>query len=295
MSAYINFYGEGSLGPQELNQNMQLIQNSGFNSVTFGLFHIGRHMTDSNGNVTQHLGDIVFNDTGNTVVSGGNLSLEYGKPWMAQIEQLRSTGQISKVYFSFGGGYPVIDFTTLKNEIMVNGEIPEDSSFYKNFMILGAVFAGAVDGIDIDNEDMIETDVIAAFGKLALAAGFREVTFCPPFSGSETIWLDAAVILDQVQAGAVTLINAQSYGSSDPQDWPGVIASYNFSIPPRITGGVSAENSSPSDICTTFSTWQSLNLNGFIGGFVWSMEIMGANNLPPYASAIQNGMDNNCG
>lgn len=293
MSAYINFYGEGSLGPAELNQNMQLIQNSGFNSVTFGLFHIGRHMTDQNGKVVQQLGDIVYNDTGNTVASGGNIYPDYGKAWMAQIEQLKSGGQISKVYFSFGGGYPVIDFTTLKNEIMVNGDIPKDSSFYKNFMVLGALFRDVVDGIDVDNEDMIETDVIAAFGKLALAAGFKEVTFCPPFSGAEDTWMDAAAMLDKVKTGAVTRINAQSYGSSDPSDWPGPIAAQKFTIPPVIVGGVSADSSSPSEMCSAMNNWRSLD--GFVGGFVWSMEIMGANNLAPYATAIQNGMNNNCG
>jgi hypothetical protein len=63
------------------------------------------------------------------------------------MQELKSTGQISKIYFSFWGGDSVIDFTTLNSSIMVDGKTPKSSSLYKNFMALWEVFAGVVDGM----------------------------------------------------------------------------------------------------------------------------------------------------
>ena len=58
---YANFYGTGDANPVNLPHNLPQMVASGFNSITLGLFHIGRDI--HNAKTNQNLGDIVYADT----------------------------------------------------------------------------------------------------------------------------------------------------------------------------------------------------------------------------------------
>lgn len=273
-----SFYGEGDLNVTNLTPTrISSIASSGFSSVIFGLFHV------TGGKGAGTLGEVFYNETPLDLNVSNDKSL---KSWAQSIQHLKDAG-IKKVYFSFGGG-SVGDYENISNIMMYKDPttktgpyIPQSSFLYQNFLSLKQYFP-MVDGIDVDEEEGVDADVITAFGNMAFDVGFNELSYAPPFSRSLNNYKAAAIATNayaknsQKNAieGFVTRLNLQCYsdiGLSDIPKWESVATQIGTagggSKPSILIGAATADNPKPSDLNAFFKGFSQA---GSDGGFLWN-------------------------
>src|SRR5262249_44527117 len=117
-------------------------------------------------------------------------------------------GTISKLYLSIGGGGDVVDFTTIQRIYTNNGNSFNNTSLLKNLVVLRQAFP-AIDGIDMDCEDIYDQASFVAFCKLVHEIGFEEITFSP-FKNPD-FWIGS---LQQLRP-LVSWFNLQCYAEVD--------------------------------------------------------------------------------
>ena len=257
-------YGGGPLGAESLAANLDDLRGSGFTTVILWSFHVAAN------------GDLAFNDT-QGVVSGG----VYGgaASWPAQVAALKAPGSsVTSVWASVGAG-GVSDFTHVAALIAQEG-IGPDSILYRNFAALRAAFTVdgvcAIDGIDFDDEDLLDVDVLVQFATLLFGLGFQ-ITFCP--YNAPSIWVKALATL--ANAGhLVSWFNLQAYAGgfgNDPRQWIDAVATVvgteraaQFIVPGLwCYHGQSDEDSRcPSSVQSQFASYQAAG-DGLSGGFLW--------------------------
>jgi hypothetical protein len=257
-------YGGGPLGAESLAANLDDLRGSGFTTVILWSFHVAAN------------GDLAFNDT-QGVVSGG----VYGgaASWPAQVAALKAPGSsVTSVWASVGAG-GVSDFTHVAALIAQEG-IGPDSILYRNFAALRAAFTVdgvcAIDGIDFDDEDLLDVDVLVQFATLLFGLGFQ-ITFCP--YNAPSIWVKALATL--ANAGhLVSWFNLQAYAGgfgNDPRQWIDAVATVvgteraaQFIVPGLwCYHGQSDEDSRcPSSVQAQFASYQAAG-DGLSGGFLW--------------------------
>ena len=326
-SSKIALYAGDALGPNDICQNITDFENSGFNTLILGLFHIGR--SDAPG--PKNVGDIIFND-GLTVVHDG--VYQFDSSWNTELQLLKDSGKVDHIYCSIGGASNVIfDFRTIqllidgppkgqpKNPYVTYGTGP-NSTLYKNFSALRKAMP-AVDGIDMDNEETfaVSTDTMQKFCVMLIELGFK-ITYCP-FT-DQSYWNECFYALYQYDQTAVEWWNLQCYaggGGNDPFTWASSLNQYmqskgveHFNGIDYIVPGLFARHyvipqqgqpywsgSCPSAMKSQFSSWMSEG-NGLNSGFVWQYSDIlnteqrsgsgcdGSNTTADYAEEIKAGL-----
>ena len=313
---YGGLYGPGSSSSPKLGDAVSGITASDFNTVILSLFHIGSPAncwTGSGGTKhCQKYGDIVFNNTPDIVATDGAVQSDWvgGSGWADDMNTLKAGG-VDKIYLSFGGGSPVVDFTTIAENIMQYEDpgkktgpyIPTDSNLYENFVALRA-YLPMVDGIDLDQEestDQSTTDAMIAFGNMAVAVGFQEVTLVPPFNFYQDCYQAAGEAINAYAAGmtpplngAVTRIGLQLY--SGGFEYPSCMTSWaataqNISAAgggqcPVLMVGANADGESEHGIYATFNQYTT---SYGAGGFIWRYDFIDSS-LTCYEQAMTIGL-----
>jgi hypothetical protein len=193
------------------------LQQSGWNTIIFGLFHIGR--TDPPTKDPQILGDIYFNDT--LIISKGKY---VGDPaWPAAVNNLVGGG-IKKLLASFGGAAGwVYDFTTIQNIYEGNNNSFAGTNLEQNLKLFRQLFP-SITTIDMDNEDNYNSiPSFVAFCEMLIGWQWT-ITFCPYTQND--FWTDSLVALEQKHPGAVVWWNLQCYdggGGNSPDQWANYI------------------------------------------------------------------------
>jgi hypothetical protein len=192
------------------------LQQSGWNTIIFGLFHIGR--TDPPTKDPQILGDIYFNDT--LIISQGKYVGDPG--WPAAVNKLAGGG-ITKLIASIGGAAGwVYDFTTIQKIYEGNKNSFTGTNLEQNLKLFRQLFP-AITTIDMDNEDNYDVPSFVAFCQLLISLKWT-ITFCP--YEQDSFWTDSLVALEKSNPGAVIWWNLQCYdggGSNSPDQWANYI------------------------------------------------------------------------
>lgn len=276
-SSIIALYAGGPLGPANIATNLEAVQQAGWTAIILGLFHIGNPANEG-----QHWGDLIFNDMP-AVVSQGTYAAD--PAWPSHVAALKSSGSVTQVYASVGGGAPVVDFATIKSIYQANANSFAGTDLEKNFQMLRDTFP-AIDGIDMDCEETYDAPSFVAFCRMLAGMGFS-ITFCPyenPFP-NEAFWTDALAAVAQSNPGAVKWWNLQCYaggGGNDPSDWAAEItkAIPSFSTDGFIVAGDWSrwwnardrewEGDCPTAVTALISGFAAEPCLG--GGFIWNMD-----------------------
>ena len=193
-----------------------IIQQSGWNTIIFGLFHIGRIKPPTN--PPQIVGDIYFNDT--LIISQGKYVAD--PSWPGAISKLKG-GSVTTLLASFGGAKGwVYDFTTIQAIYESNHNSFDKTNLKRNLQLFHDMFP-AITTIDMDNEDNYDVPSFVAFCQMLIGMGFT-ITFCP--FEEDDFWTGSLVQLERSNPGAVVWWNLQCYaggGSNDPETWAGYI------------------------------------------------------------------------
>jgi hypothetical protein len=211
----IAVYGQGILYPSSsLSALTPSIQQAGWTSVIFSLFHIGR---TSAGQIE---GDIYYNDT--LIISNGAYVGDSG--WPAMVNNLKG-GLVTTLLASVGGATPwVEDFQTIQAIYQGNSNSFEGTNLQANFNVLKKLFP-AIDAIDMDCEETYDQVSFVAFCEMLIVAGFS-ITFCPYDSGEYDFWTGSLAELEEKYPGQVVWWNLQCYAGgsgNDPATWAGFI------------------------------------------------------------------------
>lgn len=193
------------------------LQQSGWNTIILGLFHIGR--TDPPTKDPQIVGDIYFNDT--LIISQGKYVGDPG--WPAAVSKLIGGG-ITKLLASFGGAAGwVYDFTTIATIYKDNNNSFKGTNLEQNFKVFRQLFP-AITTIDMDNEDNYnDMPSFVAFCQMLIGMGWT-ITFCP--YQQDDFWTGSLVQLEKSNPGKVIWWNLQCYdggGGNTPDGWAKLI------------------------------------------------------------------------
>ena len=292
MALDLGLYAGGPLGAADIASNLADIQGSGFTTITLWTFHVSSS------------GDLSFNDTPGIVADG-----HYGgdPTWPGNVARLKQGSAVTQVFASVGS-WGVHDFTSIGALIASQGTGPS-SILYRNFAALRTAFTVdgvcAIDGIDFDDEDSLDADVLAAFATMLIGLGFQ-VSFCP--YGAPSVWVEA---LRQVHAKglAIARFNLQCYAGgygNDPQQWieaAAAVVSLDAARALIVPGlwcchGQSGPDSRcPEAVQSDFAAYAAARLSG---GFLWNYDDVLANRgagccptpatTQAYASAIAAGL-----
>jgi hypothetical protein len=144
----------------------------------------------------------------------------------AQLNLPSRLAQLSKagveIIFSVGSG-GVDDYTNIGN--LLNGKPAQPGNpLYDNFEALRNAMVkagGTIDAIDFDNEDNMDSGVMANFGITLANIGYPHVTFCP--YDNESVWYDTmSKLVASKGTDFVNAIHLQCYsGGSWNQDQVG--------------------------------------------------------------------------
>jgi len=221
-------YALNTLGPSNIQNELQNMRTNNFTTIIIGMIHIGNH--------GDTLGDIIFNGGEPTLISNGKIVFSGAQAWANQIAQLKGGGSpVTKVYVSFGGGDTVVDFSTIKAIYENNGNSFEGTVLKKNLEIFRQVFRDnvlAFDGVDMDCEDVYDLPSFVAFCEMMIGFGFS-ITFCP-FVAQSDFWTPAQQQLEAKHPGIVKWWNLQCYaggGDNTPGDWTTPSMPDGFLIP----------------------------------------------------------------
>jgi hypothetical protein len=249
--------------------------------VILSLFHIGR---DYNITPKQISGDLYFNDT--LVISQGAY---VGDPaWPAAVASLKG-GSVTELCASVGGGYPVIDFETIK-VIYDAGQTFQNTNLQRTFKTFRSVFPD-VTVIDMDCEETYDLPSFVAFCQMLVDLGFC-LSFCP-YQG-ESFWTKALSALQSSVDGPVHWWNLQCYSGgygNDPKTWADAISAAipGFETDGFIVPGFDAA-SGPAGVQSSLSQFQGEPSIG--GAFIWTWDDMVKAGIPAaaYATAIRNAL-----
>lgn len=305
-------YCSGSFGPGKIVNQIANVQKSGFTTIILWSMHVGRE------NIGQPYGELVFND-GDIRITNNNIFNPDGDStiaaWPGDLAQLKQNGSsVDKIFISMGGDDRfVYDFRTI--EYMLDNNMAD--VIRNNFSTLRTAFTidgqCVIDGIDIDNEEVVKASTITDFCEILFELGF-EVTFCPFSSPIEwqgymqTLW---------DKGHRVSWWNLQCYSGGDGnlsylQPWINALSTVvgnnqgaSYLVPGLAVLG--ATDSTPQQcpngnggICQSLSSVSNL---GLAGGFVWTYDSILGNTKPcsdsvptatDYAKAIRNGLTNSC-
>ncbi|MEO5645310.1 MAG: hypothetical protein ABIQ40_03585 [Bacteroidia bacterium] len=208
-------YGEGALYPSSnLRSITSSVQSAGWNTLIFGLFHIGRVTATP----PQIEGDIYFNGT--LIISQGKYLGD--ENWPAAVHELIG-GSVTTLLASVGGATPwVKDFATIQTIYQNNKNSFQGTNLQKNFLLFHQLFPD-FEAIDMDNEDNYDQTSFVAFCHMLIAIGFN-ITFCP--YTEQDFWTGSLAAIEEINPGAVIWWNLQCYAGgsgNDPQIWAGYI------------------------------------------------------------------------
>lgn len=290
-----DIYPDGTNDPRSV---VAAITNSKLTTPILGLCHVNCSKAicpDGNSPPDSHDADITFNDT--LIVRDGKYVGDASWPEIVKSLRVGKVTKVTKIFASFGG-YGVPDYARIGKLIAKYGTA-SDSPLYKNFACLKQVLG--LDGIDFDDEDCYEQEIVVKFAEMLLGMGL-EVTFCP-YSGAE-FWSGC---IQALGANNVSWLNLQCYAggkSNNPGDWTGM------GVP--VVAGVCANccceqtTCSPGDVENVFQLWTtgqgsvssdcwSGSTNGsvdLLGGFIWTYgEVAG--DFDQYVNAIDSGLAHN--
>lgn len=277
-------YAGGPLGPDQISKNLQKTRTAGWTTIILGLFHIGR--PDIPG---QQYGDIIFGG-GPIVIQNGNYLLPDGS-WPQAIAKLKGSGSsVTQIYASFGGGGPVFDYTSLRTIYQQNGNSFAGTAVQKNFQLFRKVFP-AIDGIDLDCEDLYDQPSFNAFCQMLVDIGFA-LTFCP--YTNEPFWVNALQAVQQFERAPVKWWNLQCYdggGGNDPQAWANAIGAQMVGFPTAgfILAGADA-GGGPQGVKSLISGFAGEPSLG--GGFLWNLDeiLASGSTQADYVAAITSAM-----
>ncbi len=184
---------------------------AGWTTIVLGLFHVGYPPK-------QNEAEIFFNST--SIIKGGKdageFSAGFDPAWPEKIAELKQKSQITRIYASFGGGYPVVDFQTIQNIYKNNHSSFNGTALEQNLKLLRDTFP-AIDGIDMDCEEAYDQASFVAFCEMAIDNGF-EITFCPYDRERLCFWTGALQTLERAHPGRVKWWNLQCYDGGDQND-----------------------------------------------------------------------------
>lgn len=181
------------------------LKHSGFTTVVAWSVHV-----DGAGNLS-------IND--DPLVTDGQYTGPAG--WPEQLADLKRGGSVERLIFSVGAG-GTSDFTNIDALIRRYG-IGTDNPLNASLQVLKAAIP-VIDAIDFDDEDLVEQDVIVAFGQMIVSLGWK-VTFCPYFDAQ--LWASCLKELWAYEPGCVEAFNLQCYSGgagNDPGEWARAIA-----------------------------------------------------------------------
>ena len=93
------------------------------------------------------------------------------------IAEFKENSRITRIHASFGGGAPVVDFTTIKTIFEANNNSFKGTALETNLQLVSDTFK-EIDGIDMDCEDKYDPASFGAFCEMAIGMGF-DLSFCP--------------------------------------------------------------------------------------------------------------------
>jgi len=222
-------------------------------------------------------GDLVFNDP--TIVSGGRYVGDPG--WPARLAGLKApSSSVTRLLFSVGSG-GASDFHNIQALIRA-GEAKPGGILFRNFAALRSAIP-TIDGIDFDDEDLLDADTTVAFAQMLHGLGF-EVTFCP--YEEPDYWTGCLRRLNGPTPGLVTGFNLQCYsggGDNQPSDWvkavqaamgpgfdaAGFVRPGLWCIHTPDGGPTCSDGQCPDSIEATFQGWREL---GLTGGWIWLLD-----------------------
>jgi hypothetical protein len=214
-------YALDALGPANIATNLEATK-AGWTTILLGLFHIGYPPGDPPNYQTE--AEIFFNST--SIIKGGKdagtLSAGFDPAWPQMIAALKENSPITRIHASFGGGSPVVDFTTIKTIFEANNNSFKGTALETNMQLFSETFK-EIDGIDMDCEDMYDPASFVAFCEMAIGMGFN-LSFCP--YTSTDFWTGALAALEKSHPGRVTFWNLQCYAGGAgnvPQSWADAI------------------------------------------------------------------------
>ncbi len=248
--------------------------------------------------------DLTLNDT--VIVTDGTY---VGDPaWPGLLAQLKTgTTSVNRLLFSVGSGGGPTDFSNI-GQLMARFGTGPTSPLYKNFETLLNTIP-SIDGIDFDDEDAYDQNIVVPFAQMLATIGYKQITFCP--YEDMQFWSGCLAALQNSNPGLVTCYNLQCYagGSINVYQIPQWIAS----IKPILGDGAAAfinpglwsrngsgcvDGECPDQMQAQYKGWKS---DGIGGGFIWryddilscegSSTCSGAPITPAaYASAIIDGL-----
>ena len=218
----IAMYAVNTLGPSKIAQNRKAARQAGWTTIILGLFHIGYPPRYAEA-------EIFFNDT--SIIKGGSdagkFNTGFDPAWPGEIARLKQNSRITKIYASIGGGGDVVDFGTIKNIFEDNNNSFSRTPLETNLQLIKDTF-DAVDGIDMDCEDVYDQPSFVGFCEMVAGMGFG-ITFCPYDELQMTFWARSLKALEagKKTKGAVKWWNLQCYdggSDNDPKTWAKAIA-----------------------------------------------------------------------
>ena len=236
---------------------MDDLRGSGFTAVVAWTLHLSA------------AGELNFNDQ--RIVTGGRY---VGDPaWPARLAGLKRGGSVNRLTFSVGSA-GVGDFHQLQ-ALIQSGGIGPGSPLRRSFLALKQAIP-AIDGFDLDDEDLLDPATTRAFSAMLGELGFG-VSFCP--YDQMDFWVDCLHDLEASAPGLVTGFNLQCYAGgawNEPQAWISRIAKRmgdGFDAAGLVQPGLWSrhgdgcqDGDTPGQAAARFAAWRP---QGIRGGFIW--------------------------
>lgn len=254
------------------------LRDSGFTTVVAWTLHV------------DPAGELTFNDQ--RLVAGGRY---LGDPlWPGRLAALKR-GSVRQLLFSVGSA-GVGDFRHIRD--LLQGQGLGNRNLRQNFQALRAAIP-AIDGFDLDDEDLQDPATTRAFATLLGELGCT-ITFCP--YDNPDFWVGCLRELEASAPGLVTAWHLQCYAGgawNQPQAWidriraelgPGYDA--RGLVRPGLWcrhGGDCRDGDAPDQLAARFGGWKPL---GIRGGFIWLYDDLrncasrGGGDAAAYAQAI---------
>jgi hypothetical protein len=179
---------------------IQDLDGSGFRTVVAWTLHVTAG------------GDLRFNDE--ALVTAGRY---VGDPaWPGRLASLKGPGNVRQLLFSVGSA-EVQDFHHIQTLIGRQGTGP-GSILNRAFSALKAAIP-VTDGIDLDDEDLLDPATTVAFSRMLGGLGLR-VSFCA--FGDPQFWINCLAVLESQAPGLVGALRLQCYAGgagNDPAAW----------------------------------------------------------------------------
>lgn len=297
------FSGE-ALGPSTISANLAATRQAGWTTIILGLFHVG-----------QSPDAIYFNNT--LLIVDGRVEADL-PTWQGLLKLLRQGGTITNVYASFGGGSPVRDFTAIREIYNANNYSFRGTMLETNLTKLREALP-AINGIDMDAEDMYDQPSFLAFCQMVRGLGW-DITFCPaasrdgPDPKTFWFWINSLKAIQQSSWGrdAVKWFNLQMY--ADVSRIPVWVQEIRNAIPgfstdqfivagcwARFWTGSSWDWWCPSLVQEGIAYYNKDGRPSLSGGFIWNMDYVlqttsdpagcgGLATMADYTKAIRDGM-----